>query len=325
MAVSDGIFDKVGNDSVQSGSLLSLLPSLLIHGAVVLAIWLGLFEAEQVQPPVTFISLAPAAAPAPEQAPPAPMVPAPDVEPEFEPLPLPATGMVLPQPEPPAEPMEPILDFTPPEPPKPESFPFDPKATRVAEPEPEPDAVAIEKAKEPEKPKEPEKVKEPEKPKETKKKPEKPKKKETKKPTAPAVAEKKPAKTPPPAAATASASATPAKASPSAPSKPAPAAQQNAAISDAPVRVTNPNYAGACPISYPERARRRNQEGTVVVHALIGPDGKPIEVTVSQSSGHRLLDEAAQEAISNCAFVPQKVGGRAVRAIVEIPIPFKLI
>ena len=63
----------------------------------------------------------------------------------------------------------------------------------------------------------------------------------------------------------------------------------------------------------------------MVVHALIGPDGKPIEVTVARSSGHRLLDEAAQEAIAGCAFVPQKVGGRAVKAIVEIPIPFKLI
>ena len=111
-----------------------------------------------------------------------------------------------------------------------------------------------------------------------------------------------------------------------APAKPAaPKASQDASVSDAPVRVTNPNYAGACPISYPERARKRNQEGTVVVHALIGPDGKPIEVSVAQSSGHRLLDEAARDAITNCAFVPQKVGGRAVRAIVEIPIPFKLI
>jgi protein TonB len=322
MAVSDGIFDKVGNDSVQTGSLLSLLPSLLIHGAVVVAIWLGLFEAEQVQPPVTFISLAPAAAaPAPEQAPPAPMVPAPDVAPESEPEPLPATGMALPQPEPPAEPAEPVVDFTPPERPEPESFPFDPKATRMAEPKP--DAVALEKAKEEAKPKGAEKPKEPAKPKETKKKLEKPKKKETKKPAA--VAEKTPAQTPPSVAAKPSASAMPAKTSPSAPSRAAPAASQSAAISDAPVRVTNPNYAGACPISYPERARRRNQEGTVVVHALIGPDGRPIEVTVAQSSGHRLLDEAAQDAIANCAFVPQKIGGRAVRAIVEIPIPFKLI
>jgi protein TonB len=315
MTAGDGIMEKVGNDPVQSGSLLSLLPSLLIHGAVVLAIWLGLFEGDQIQPPVTFISLAPAAAPTPEDSPPAPSVAAPDLEPEFEPLPLPATGMVLPQPEPPAQPAEPVLDFTPPEPVEPESFPFDPKATRA--PEPEPEAVAIEQKKVEEKPK----PKEPEKKKETKKKPEKPK--ETKKAAAPPAPEQKPAQTS--AAAAPAPSSMPAKTSPSAPPMPAPPAKQSAAISDAPVRVTNPNYAGACPIAYPERARRRNQEGTVVVHALIGPDGKPIEVSVAQSSGHRLLDEAAQEAISHCAFVPQKVGGRAVKAIVEIPIPFKLI
>ena len=99
----------------------------------------------------------------------------------------------------------------------------------------------------------------------------------------------------------------------------------SAPVSDAPVLVTDPNYAGACPIRYPDRARRRNQEGTVLIHALIGTDGKPIEVTVASSSGHDLLDAAAREAIADCAFVPQLFRGRDVKAIVEIPIPFKLI
>ena len=124
------------------------------------------------------------------------------------------------------------------------------------------------------------------------------------------------------------------KATDAAPSASAPPSAQNSATasrtpgtaaSDAPVLVTNPNYAGTCPIQYPERARRRNQEGTVLIHALIDTDGKPIEVTVAQSSGHSLLDEAAREAIAGCAFVPQRIGGRPVKAIVEIPIPFKLI
>jgi len=316
MAVSDGTFDKVGNDPVQTGSLLSLLPSIALHGLIAAIIWLGILAEEEIQPPVTFISLAPAAAPTTtDPAPPAPVVPAPELEPEFEPLPLPESGMVLPQPEPPTP--EPVVDFTPPELPELESFPFNPNATRpVPEPEPE-DAVPLEKAEE--KPKAPEKK--PEK-KETKKKPEAKPKKEPKKAAAAKMAERKPTQTPAPAAPTPSQP----KTAQAAPAKPAaPKATQNAAVSDAPVRVTNPNYAGACPISYPERARKRNQEGTVVVHALIGPDGKPIEVTVEQSSGHPLLDEAAKEAITNCAFVPQKVGGRAVRAIVEIPIPFKLI
>ncbi len=322
MAVSDGTLntlgDKVGNDPVQTGSLFSVLPSIAIHGAVVLVIWLGILADEDVQPPVTFISLAPAAASTTaDPAPPAPVVPAPDLEPAFEPMPLPDTGMVLPQPEPPAP--EPVVAFTPPEAPEIESFPFNPDATRpVPKPAPE-DAVALDKVEEKPKPKEPEKKPEKQ---ETKKKPEAKPKKETRKAAAAKVAESKPAPTPAPAAA-APAQPTTAQAAPAKPA--APKATQNAAVSDAPVRITNPNYAGACPISYPERARKRNQEGTVVVHALIGPDGKPIEVTVAQSSGHTLLDEAAQAAIANCAFVPQKVGGRAVRAIVEIPIPFKLI
>jgi protein TonB len=319
MAVGDGIMDKVGNDPVQTGSLLSLLPSALIHGAVVLAIWLGLFGKEQVQPPVTFISLAPVAAPAPEQAPPAPMVPAPDVEPEFEPLPLPETGMMLPQPEPPAAPAEPVVDFTPPELPEPESFPFDPKATRVAEPEPE--AVALEKAKEEQKPKEPEKPKAPEKPKETKKKPDKPKKKESKQPAAPAVAEKKIAPAPAPAAS--SASATPAKTSPSAAPRSAPAATQSAAISDAPARVTNPSLVG-CALEYPERARKRNQQGTVRLRYQIGANGRATDITVIESSGHRLLDEAAQKIIADCKFQPQMRGDRAVPVLADQAMPFVL-
>jgi len=308
MAAIDGSFDKVGNDPVQTGSLLSLLPSIALHALVFALIWLGIMSKPEIQPPVTFISLAPAAAPSTEEpAPPAPSVAAPDIEPEFEPLPLPETGMVLPQPEPPTA--EPVVDFTPPQAPELESFPFDPKATRPAEPEPE-DAVPLEKAEEKPKPK-------------PEKKPAKPKPKPEAKPKQETKAAPAPAK---PAAAPATAAPSKPTTAQAAPAKPAaPKATQEAAMSDAPVRVTNPNYAGACPISYPERARKRNQEGTVVVHALIGPDGKPIEVSVTQSSGHRLLDEAAQEAISNCAFVPQKVGGRAVRAIVEIPIPFKLI
>jgi periplasmic protein TonB len=312
MTVGDGMMEKASNDPVQSGSLLSLLPSVALHGVVALIIWLGILTEEQIQPPVTFISLAPAAAPAPDQpAPPAPVVAAPEPEVEPEPLPLPETGMVLPQPEPPAETPEPVVDFTPPELPEVESFPFDPNATREPEPEPE-EAVAIEQKKVAEKPKEPEKPKpKPEKPKEkAKTKP----KKETKKA---AVPQSKPVQTPKPAAA---APSQPNKAAPAKPS--APKSTQEAAVSDAPVRVTNANYAGACPIEYPRRAERRNQQGTVMVRVLVGTDGKPIEVSLARSSGHELLDEAALAALPNCAFVPQKVGSRAVKAIVDVPVAF---
>ena len=324
MAASDGsAFDKVGNDSVQSGSLLSLLPSLLIHGAVVLVIWLGLFEEEVITPPVMLISMAPAAAPAPEEpAPQAPMVPAPDIEPEFEPEPLPATGMALPQPEPEPQPEEPVVDFTPPELPEPESFPFDPNAMRAPEPEPE-DAVAIEQKKVAEKPKVPEKPKEPEKKKEKpKKKKEKPKK-DTKKAAPPPVAERKPAEQPAPAA-PATASTQPAKPSPSTPSKPTTSSAQTATASNEPVRVSNATFAGNCPFKYPERARRRNQTGTTVLSFTISPEGKASNIVVVESSGHRILDEYAQELVTTCSYIPAKRGNRAVPSLATQALPFTL-
>jgi protein TonB len=94
---------------------------------------------------------------------------------------------------------------------------------------------------------------------------------------------------------------------------------------DNPVVITDPNYAGACPIKYPERARRRNQQGTVVIRTVIDTEGHAASVDVIRSSGHGALDEAAADGIARCAFAPQRVNGRPVRAIGEIPIPFKLI
>jgi protein TonB len=98
-----------------------------------------------------------------------------------------------------------------------------------------------------------------------------------------------------------------------------------ATASSAPVVITDPNYAGRCHYKYPESARRRNLEGTVVIRALIDTDGKAASVTIISSSGFDLLDSAARRAISDCAFTPQRVDGRPVQAIVDVPIPFKLI
>jgi len=292
MAAGDGALntlgDKVGNDPVQTGSLLSLLPSLLIHGAAVLAIWLGLFADEPVQIPVTMISLAPAP------------------EPAFEPLPLPATGITMPQPEPPTE-MEPVVDFTPPELPEPERFPFDPRATRAAEPEPE-EAMPLKKSEA--------------KPKQAKK-PEEPKKKDTRKASAPTAPAQQPAQPAAPAAPSQTAAAQAKAAAPAAAAKTV-AKSAPAMAPDQPLQITDPNYAGHCPRSYPKRAIRRNLEGTVVIQAQLGTDGKATSVTVKQSSGHDILDENAREMILGCEFTPRKVGGVPVRVVVEIPIPYVL-
>jgi protein TonB len=137
------------------------------------------------------------------------------------------------------------------------------------------------------------------------------------------VAEQKPAKATAPAAPVQTAAAQAKAAPPAAPAKTA-SKTAPATAPDQPLQVTDPNYAGHCPRSYPKRAIRRNLEGTVVIQAQLGPDGKATSVTVKQSSGHDILDENAREMILECEFTPRKVGGVPVRVVVEIPIPYVL-
>ncbi|MTJ82456.1 MAG: energy transducer TonB [Telmatospirillum sp.] len=76
--------------------------------------------------------------------------------------------------------------------------------------------------------------------------------------------------------------------------------------------------------SYPPAARRRGQEGTVVVRILVVPDGSPAEVEVVQSSGHPLLDEAACETLRRWHLKPARHHGTPVPARIEVPVQFVL-
>jgi protein TonB len=72
---------------------------------------------------------------------------------------------------------------------------------------------------------------------------------------------------------------------------------------------------------YPALAKRRRQEGTVLLDVVIAPDGKPTSVSVKTSSSFPLLDKAAVEAVQRWEFdVTTHVPVRA-----EIPVRFELI
>lgn len=75
---------------------------------------------------------------------------------------------------------------------------------------------------------------------------------------------------------------------------------------------------------YPSQARRRGFEGKVLIRAQVAASGECAGATVSRSSGHAVLDEAALTAVRQWRFVPASRGGRAVAADVEIPIVFRL-
>lgn len=76
---------------------------------------------------------------------------------------------------------------------------------------------------------------------------------------------------------------------------------------------------------YPRAALQRQLSGTVLLQVVVGTDGLPVTVTVSRSSGHRELDEAArQHVLKRWSFQPAMQAGHAVQAIGLVPIEFSL-
>ena len=75
---------------------------------------------------------------------------------------------------------------------------------------------------------------------------------------------------------------------------------------------------------YPPFARRRGLEGRTILEVEVLEDGSPGDLRVVSSSGHALLDRAALAAVKKWAFRPARRGGRAVRALVRIPVRFQL-
>ena len=78
------------------------------------------------------------------------------------------------------------------------------------------------------------------------------------------------------------------------------------------------------PPRYPYRARQRGQEGRVILRVRVTASGKPSTVSVRQSSGYRLLDEAALAAVKRWQFTPARQSGVAVAGWLDVPFAFKL-
>ncbi|MGY4533249.1 protein TonB [Pseudomonas sp. TE3786] len=75
---------------------------------------------------------------------------------------------------------------------------------------------------------------------------------------------------------------------------------------------------------YPNLAKRRNQQGVVLVEVRLDERGRQRALQIVRSSGVESLDEAALEAVADWQFRPETVDGRAVPSRVQIPIEFAL-
>jgi periplasmic protein TonB len=75
---------------------------------------------------------------------------------------------------------------------------------------------------------------------------------------------------------------------------------------------------------YPAAARRRGIEGEVLIKVRVGADGAAEGIEVLRSSGSKLLDEAAVEALERWHFEPARAAGQPVAGTVDIPVTFRL-
>lgn len=84
-------------------------------------------------------------------------------------------------------------------------------------------------------------------------------------------------------------------------------------------------YASNPPPRYPRLALRAGDEGRVLLRVLVDAQGRPQEVEIEKSSGHRDLDRAAREQVlAKWRFHPAQRDGLPVSAWALVPIDFNL-
>lgn len=76
---------------------------------------------------------------------------------------------------------------------------------------------------------------------------------------------------------------------------------------------------------YPLLAQKNDIEGKVTLQVNISKTGHPTQIKIHQSSGYKILDNEAIEAVTNWKFLPATRNNSAIESSLRIPIIFKLI
>ena len=95
-----------------------------------------------------------------------------------------------------------------------------------------------------------------------------------------------------------------------------------------PEKITEPRgYAGylrnPAP-DYPTAAQERGLQGRVILKVNVLASGKPADVLVAKTSGHRVLDDAAIKAVLSWTFDPARRGSTPIDGWVQVPLTFAL-
>lgn len=83
-------------------------------------------------------------------------------------------------------------------------------------------------------------------------------------------------------------------------------------------------YASLLRPRYPPGSMRAREQGIVMLRVLVDETGVPQRVEIARSSGHALLDAAAQESVRHARFRPVMRDGRPASAWGTVPIEFRL-
>ncbi len=85
-----------------------------------------------------------------------------------------------------------------------------------------------------------------------------------------------------------------------------------------------PHYRNNPLPEYPRLARRKHWEGVVWLLVDVSPEGRVDDLQVEETSGHKLLDRAAERTVKRWQFSPATRGGLPVSSQVRIPVRFRL-
>ncbi len=100
---------------------------------------------------------------------------------------------------------------------------------------------------------------------------------------------------------------------------------ENTGVADDMVVVTDPMFRSTPdPLNYPRAAQRRNQQGKVLVEAIVDEQGNTMDLKVLESSGFALLDRAALKWVAELEFMPGSRDGAARLSRVHMPVVFAL-
>ena len=111
---------------------------------------------------------------------------------------------------------------------------------------------------------------------------------------------------------------------PATPAEPQTAQENDGATLPGTLQMAYPRYQLNDPPKYPGLARKRGQEGTVLLQVLVNRDGRVEDLQIEVSSSFSKLDRAAEAAVKKWQFEPGRKGKDRVAMWVRVPVTFKL-